>query len=83
MLSEVFSTRPERILYISADDDVPFQAVADLLDRTHRLVYPQWGPAPTAGHMMDVEVRLLTRGAINTPCPSTCFNWVKQPLIVH
>jgi hypothetical protein len=84
MLSEMYSTRAERILYISADDDVRFQAIADMLDRTHRLEFPSWvGSELNAGKVMNVEVRLVTRGAVNAPCPSNCFNWVKQPLTVH
>lgn len=83
MLSEMYSTRPERILYISADDDVRFQAVADMLDQTHRLEYPHSIPTQPKSEVMNVEVRLVTRGAVNAPCPSNCFNWVKQPLTVH
>ena len=83
MLSLMYSLRPERILYISADDDVRFQAVADMLDRTHRLEYPPSTPTQPNREVMNVEVRLVTRGAVNAPCPTNCFNWVKQPLTVH
>jgi hypothetical protein len=83
MLSEMYSTRPERILYISADDDVRFQAVADMLDQTHQLEYPHSVPIQPKREVMNVEVRLVTPGAVNAPCPSNCFNWVKQPLTVH
>ena len=31
-LSMIYSTRTERVLYLSADDDVPFQQVADVIE---------------------------------------------------
>jgi hypothetical protein len=81
MLSEMYSTRSQRILYVSVDDDVSFQAVANIIDMTRELEHPpQRNPER---HPMHVEVRLVTSGAIDSPCAPDCFNWVKHPLIVH
>jgi len=78
MLSEMYSTRAERVLYMSADADVPFQNVADIIDAAQNFHYQDERATP-----MRVEVRLVTRGAIETTCPAECFNWVKNPLVVH
>lgn len=37
VLSAIYRTRAERLLYLIADDDVPFEAVADVLDITQNV----------------------------------------------
>jgi biopolymer transport protein ExbD len=68
-LSEIYSMREDRTLYLLADPGVPFQTVADALDTVEN------APAVTgsqAGGMrmekLDITVRLLTPTALNAHC---------------
>lgn len=53
-LSDIYSRRAHRVLYLSADDEVPFQTVADSIDIVNSL---------------DITVLLITPTAMNAPCP--------------
>jgi len=70
-LSEIYSVRVHRTLYLVADDGVPFQTVGDALDIVENApvaVGPQ-----TAGMRMDkldITVRLVTQRALNARCPN-------------
>ena len=85
-LQMIYSTRAERILYLSAEDDIPFQQVTAAIDRVQSvhevgmqgLTVPRelQGPAPR----MNIQIMLITPKAINKPCPVNCFNWAKQGL---
>ncbi len=55
-LSEIYSARMQRAIYLVAEDEVPFQTVADAID----VVY---------GTGKVDAVRLVTRKVINAPCP--------------
>ena len=83
-LSEIYSVRAERILYLSADSDVAFQRVAEVVDVTQNLEFPQSYPEPLAlkhGRSMRVQLRLITKSSIDATCAAECFNWIKQPFV--
>jgi len=52
-LSQIYSLRKHRTLYLLADADVPFQTVADTLDTVDKL---------------DIQVQLVTPKVFNTHC---------------
>lgn len=55
-LSEIYKTRVYRVLYLSADEGVPFQTVLDAIDTVTST--PE-----------DITVHLVTPGALETGCP--------------
>jgi biopolymer transport protein ExbD len=70
-LSQIYSMREHRTLYLVADDGVPFQTVADALDtveNTTSTVGPQ--AVGMRKGKLDIEVRLVTPRALNAPCPT-------------
>lgn len=85
-LAKIYATRADKVLYFTADDDVTFQDVAEVLDVVRSLKYPPLNggvPIPRdlselSDPSMDVHVRLITAGAIATPCMEDCYNWGKQ-----
>ena len=85
-LQIIYSSRAERILYLSAEDDIPFQHVAeaiDLVQGVHEesvqgLTVPRELQGPP--RRMNIQIRLITPMAVNKPCPVNCFNWAKQGL---
>lgn len=84
LLSEIYAVRAERILYLSADSDVAFRRVAEVVDVTQNLEFPQSYPEPPAlkhGRSMRVQLRLITKSSIDATCAAECFNWIKQPLV--
>ena len=69
-LSEIYSMRVHRTLYLLADDGVPFQTVADALDIVENApvtVDPQ--EARMGTEKLNITVRLITPRAMNTRCP--------------
>lgn len=60
-LAEIYGARVHRILYLLADDDVPFQTVADAIDIAQNT---QGGTSS-----LNIAVRLITPKAMNAPCP--------------
>jgi hypothetical protein len=83
-LAEIYRTRAERVLYLSADDDVSFQVVADVVDIVQHLPdgtalgvpLPQ-GLKETGGNR-NVLVELVTQRAVDARCRTNCFNLAKQ-----
>jgi hypothetical protein len=69
-LSEIYSMRVHRTLYLLADDGVSFQTVADALDIVENIPATV-GPQAVGTEMdkLDITVRLLTPRASNTRCP--------------
>jgi biopolymer transport protein ExbD len=69
-LAEIYSVRVHRMLYLVADDGVPFQTVADALDTVENA-------SVTLGHhtagmgidKLDITVRLITPRALGARCP--------------
>lgn len=85
LLSNIYAVRAERVLYVSTDSDVPFENFAQIIDLTQNLEFPHSVPQPSAPKNLEpmrVEVRLVTKRAIDKNCPAACFNWVKQPLLL-
>ncbi len=73
-LSQIYSMREHRTLYLVADDGVPFQTVADALDtveNTTSTVGPQ--AVGMRKGKLDIEVRLVTPKALNAGCPALGF----------
>ena len=69
-LSEIYSMREHRTLYLLADSGVPFQTVARALDTVESA--PATVGRQAVGRRMDrinIEVRLVTPTALNAGCP--------------
>jgi biopolymer transport protein ExbD len=69
LLSEIYSLRVHRTLYLRADDGVPFQTVVDALDIVENApvtVGPQTVLMRT--DKLNITVRLITPGATNARC---------------
>jgi len=80
-LSEIYATLPEPVLYLSGDDSVSFQRVADVIAAVQQTQQTQIGlvPLPEAlRRNLNIEIRLVTPGAVNMPCPEDCYNWGKR-----
>ena len=89
-LSDIYSTRAERVLYLKADDDVPFQRVVETIETIQYSkikVYPETVPLPKElrneiTENLDIDIRLVTPGAVEMTCPKDCYNWGKHGLLV-
>jgi hypothetical protein len=70
-LSQIYSARVDRTLYLLADDDVPFQMVADAIDTVNS--------APFAGtsDRLGIRVELITPAALSANCPEV---WRVPPI---
>jgi biopolymer transport protein ExbD len=71
LLSGIYSLRAERTLYLTVDDGVPFQTVADFLDIVENV------PATTTPEAvvnevrkLDIRVKLITPAVVNAQCPT-------------
>jgi biopolymer transport protein ExbD len=86
LLSDIYRTRAEKILYLSIDDSASFQSIADALDIVQHLTEQSSGGVPVPDALrestskMDIRVRLVTRNATATVCRQGCVNWAKQGL---
>lgn len=69
-LSEIYSTRKHRTLYLLADSGVPFQTVAHALDAVESAPAAV-GPQAVGMRMdkLDIKVRLVTPKALIAGCP--------------
>lgn len=74
-LSEIYSPRLHRTLYLFADDGVPFQHVADAIDIAKN--------APVAGtsSSLDITVRLITPRTVHTHCPEPVVTRPSQHIL--
>ena len=84
LLSDIYRTRAEKVLYLSVDDDVSFQSVADIVDTVEHLreatslgVSLPRGVLESAGNM-NVLVELVTRRVVDVRCRENCSNPAKQ-----
>jgi len=69
-LSEIYSVRAHRTLYLVADDGVPFQTVADALDTVENVPVTVVPQAVGMGmDKLDITVRLVTQRELNARCP--------------
>jgi biopolymer transport protein ExbD len=68
-LSEIYKERVYRVLYLSADNDVTFQTVAEAIDivRNTNLTPSIRHDIPARGPR--ITVKLITPAAINASCP--------------
>ncbi len=68
-LSEIYSMREHRTLYLLADSGVPFQTVADALDTVESApVAVQHQAVVMEMDKLDIKVRLVTATALNAGC---------------
>jgi biopolymer transport protein ExbB len=68
-LSQIYSMREHRTLYLVADSDVPFRTVAEALDTIENASATQTGQAVgMSKDQLDIQVQLLTPKAFNADC---------------
>lgn len=85
LLSDIYRTRAEKVLYLSVDNDVSFQEVTDVVNTVRRL--PEEPPRGTPlaqglqepARQTNVSIELVTRKAADVVCRANCVNLVKQP----
>jgi biopolymer transport protein ExbD len=68
-LSEIYKERVYRVLYLSADNDVTFQTVADAIDIVRNTNLIPSIRRDIAARDPRITVKLITPAAINAPCP--------------
>jgi hypothetical protein len=84
-LSGTCGTRYEGVLYLVGDENASYQNIIDAIAAVpfiKRAPLTQFFPIPEALRTPDpdipnIEIRLVTRGAVNSPCPEDCYNWGK------
>src|SRR5258705_1734775 len=87
-LREIYGTRAERVLYLFPENDIPSQRIAEVIDVVKHLQSEKIKGLPvprelrTAPENMNIQIRLVTLGALSAPCPKGCFNWGTQGLPV-
>jgi biopolymer transport protein ExbD len=73
-LSEIYSMRVDRTLYLGADDGAPFQTLADVLDTVENASATVGSQASGMGtDKLDIRVRLVTPRALDARCPEVAF----------
>jgi biopolymer transport protein ExbD len=78
-LSEIYSDRVRRVLYLSADDGVPFQTVADAIDIAQNVPVTAGSPAVRIGtDRLNIAVLLVTPTAMNDHCPEPVVTGSRQ-----
>ena len=83
-LRQIYGTHAERVLYLFPENDTPSQRIADVIDvvqhlhseKTRELPVPK--ELQTKPENMNIQIRLVTSGALSAPCPKDCFNWATQ-----
>jgi hypothetical protein len=71
-LSETYSKRVQRTLYLVADDGVPFQILADAIDVVQNT------PAAVRSNSLNITVRLITPRTMNAQCPEPIVSGSSQ-----
>jgi biopolymer transport protein ExbD len=66
-LAKVYSLPTQRTIYLSAEDEVRFQTVADAIDIA-KITAPAGTSSPS-----DITVRLIAAGTPNARCPQSVF----------
>jgi biopolymer transport protein ExbD len=83
-LSEIYKERVYRVLYLSADNDVTFQTVADAIDIVRNTNLTPSIRREIAAKGARITVKLITPAAINASCsppvvaegsPHACDRW--------
>jgi biopolymer transport protein ExbD len=68
-LSGIYNPRLHRILYLVAQDGVPFQRVVDAVDiAKHARVFVRSDPIRGGREKLNIAVQLVTPGALSDPC---------------
>jgi len=89
LLTDIYGTRYEGVLYVSGDDNVSYQRVIEVIEAVPQvkrapprtdLLIPEALRTP-ARDALNIEIQLITPGVVNTPCPEGCYNWAKQRLL--
>jgi hypothetical protein len=78
-LANIYRFRAHHVLYLSADDSVPFQKVAEIVDTVQGSTQPYEDRLPIPEGLgkirpanLDIEIRLVTPGAVGRPCNIDC-----------
>jgi hypothetical protein len=84
-LSDTYGTGSDSVLYFAAAESVPFQSIAEVIDTVQQATQthdPPWPEAlrNSAADNLNIELRLVTPGAVNTPCHGQSYNWWKEGL---
>ena len=66
VLSKIYGSRVHRTLYLLAEDDVPFQTVADALDIVGNATVEPHQAVRTGADKLDITVRLITPKAMTS-----------------
>lgn len=82
-LRAIYETRAERTIYLSADDAITFQYLINTIAAIQAIEEGNGEfslPKELRGSSvsMNIQIKLLTPGAIDRPCPKNCFNWAKN-----
>jgi biopolymer transport protein ExbD len=64
-LSDIYSTRVHRTLYLFADNGLPYQTVAEVIDIIEN------SPVAAGSDKLNITVRLITSTAMTFPCPKS------------
>ncbi|MGD0227517.1 MAG: biopolymer transporter ExbD [Terriglobia bacterium] len=89
LLTDIYGTRYEGVVYVSGDENVSYQRVIDVIEALPQVKRPPTRmdlPIPEAlrtaeDDALNIEIQLVTPGVANTPCPEDCYNWEKQSLL--
>lgn len=88
-LRAIYGTHAARVLYLFPENDTPSQRIADVIDVVKHLQSEKTRGLPVprelrmAPENMSIQIRLVTPGALNAPCPKDCFSWAAQGLPVN
>src|SRR6266481_1415281 len=88
-LREIYDTRAERVLDLFPENDTPSQRIADVIDVVQHLrsektrVLPVPKELQMAPENMNIQIRLVTSGALSALCPKDCYNWATHGLPVN
>ena len=82
-LSGSYGSRSKSVLYFAAADNVPFQRIAEVIDALQNATPSHVPPLPealrnSAADNLNIELVLVTPGAVNVPCHDGSYNWWKQ-----
>ena len=84
-LSDIYGAGSRRVMFFAAEDNVPFQRIAEVIDVVQQATQTRVPPLPealrnSAADNLNIELRLVSPGAVNTPCNRDSYNWWKEGL---
>ncbi len=88
-LTAIYGTQYAGVLYFLGDENASYQNVIDAIAPVpyfKRTPQRQFLPIPEELRTPDpdapnIEIQLVTRGAVNSPCAEGCYNWGKLGVI--